>query len=200
MAPSELKFYKAPQDEAGNPLWVPIVIKNRDQLIGFIDGVNMTASIYNIDRESMFYTLSSERFNDIIQNGTRLRNMSNTEFFNHAKDVIENGYVRLSAKESRDNSGTSLNDFCLTLECSCGNFIGFKDCDKIPNEDMHCDICGRIVIQYTNDEDDFYVYDGIPGRNNEALLGLINDIQSDEEEDEEDEEGPDKEGPDKDGW
>jgi hypothetical protein len=58
---------------------------------------------------------------------------------------------------------------------------------------MCCDICGRKVIQYTNDEDDFYVYDGIPGRNNEALLELINDIQSDEEDEEE-------EGPDKDGW
>lgn len=196
MAPSELKFYKAPKDEKGNPLWVPIVIKNRDQLIGFIDGVNMTASIYNIDRESMFYTLSSERFNDTIQDGTKLRNMSNTEFLNHAKDVIENGYYRLSAKESRDNSGTSLNDFCLTLECACGNFIGFKDYDKIPNEDMNCDICGRKVIQYTNDEDDCYVYDGVPGRGNESLLELINEIQSEgkEEGEEEEEEGPDSNG------
>lgn len=196
MAPSELKFYKAPKDENGNPLWVPIVIKNRDQLIGFIDGVNMTASIYNVDRESLFYTLSSERFNDVIQNGARLRNMTNTEFYNHAKNVIENGYDRLSAKESHDNSGSSLNDFCLTLECACGNFIGFKDYDKIPNDDMNCDICGRKVIQYTNDEDDLYAYDGIPGRNNEALLKLIDDIQSEGEDDNED----DDDTPDSNGW
>ena len=36
MAPSELKFYKAPKDENGNPLWVPIVIKNRDQVESLI--------------------------------------------------------------------------------------------------------------------------------------------------------------------
>lgn len=194
MAPSELKFYKSPKDKDGNSIWVPIVIKNKDQLIGFIDGVNMTASVYNIDRESMFYTLSSERFNDTLPNGQKMRNMSESEFINHAKSVIENGYDRLSALEAHDNAGTTLDDFCLTLQCSCGNWIGFKDYDKIPNEDMCCDVCGCKVIQYTNDEDDYYVYDGIPGRNNETLLMAIDEIQNAEDEELEEDEEPESNG------
>ena len=184
MAKSELKFYNPPKDENGNPLWVPIVIKNRDQLIGFIDGVNMTASIYNVDRESLFYTLSSERFNDTTTDDKKLRDMSDSEFYEHAKNVIENGYDRLSALESKDNESASLNDFCLTLQCACGNFVGFKDYDKIPTHDINCDVCGRKIIQYTNDEDDFYAYDGLPNRNNETLIALMNEIQSENETDE----------------
>jgi hypothetical protein len=194
---AELKFYKAPKDENGNPVWVPIVIKNKDQLIGFIEGVNMTASVYDIDRESMFYTLSSERFNDIMQNGKRLRDMTNTEFLNHAKGVIENGFDRINAMEAHD--GGDLNDFCLTVQCSCGNFIGYTDYDRIPNVDSKCDICGNTIIQYTNDEDDFYVYDGIPGRNNEALLQAIGSLQNQDDEGEELEE-EEEEGPDANGW
>jgi hypothetical protein len=198
MASTELKFYKAPKDERGNLMWVPIVIKNKDQLIGFIEGVNMTASVYNIDRESMFYTLSSERFNDITRDGKRLRDMSNSEFVQHAKGVIEEGFDRINAMEAAD--GGDLDDFCLTIQCSCGNFIGYKDYEKIPKTNTLCDICEKTVIQYTNDEDDCYVYDGVPGRNNEALLQAIESLQIEEEAEGEAVEGDDDEKSESDGW
>lgn len=195
MTLTELKFYKAPKDLTGNLLWVPIVVKNKDQLIGFIEGINMTASIYSIDRESMFYTLSSERFNDVIRDGTRLRDMTNSQFIQHAKSIIDEGFDRINALEAVD--GGDLDDFCLTVQCSCGNFIGYKDYAKIPNVNTLCDVCEKTIIQYTNDEDDCYVYDGVPGRNNEALLQAIEGLQEESDDAiEEDNNDPS----DSDGW
>lgn len=184
MSTDDLIFYKAPLDKNGKPLWVPIVIKNKDQLIGFIDGVNMTASIYDIDRESMFYTLSSERFNDVTKSGTRLRHMDNNTFYKHAVSILEDGYSRVSALESKDSSGSELNDFCLTVQCKCGNFVGFFDYDRIPTETCQCDMCENILIHYTGVDDCAFVYDGINTRNNETLLALINSIQESDIEEE----------------
>ena len=185
----QLKFYDAPKDNKGNPVWVPLVIKNRDALIGFIDGVNITDSIYNVDRDSIFYSLSSERFNDITQSGKRLRDMNSAEFVKHAESLIQNGFDRAEAMSADD---CDLNDFVLTVSCSCGNFVGFGGDDSLPENDMHCDLCGRVLIQYTNENDGAFVYDGISGRNNEAIFEVINSLEPVNEED--------TDQPDENGW
>lgn len=184
----DLKFYSAPKDEKGNPIWIPLVIKNKDALIGFIDGVNITDSIYDVDRDSIFYSLSSERFNDTTQSGKRMRDMTGAEFTKHAQSLIQNGFDRAAAM-SADNCG--LDDFILTISCSCGNFVGFSDTDSLPEKGMNCDLCGKVMIQYTNENDDAFVYDGISGRNNEAVFDVINSLEpvNEEEQDQPDDNG-----------
>ena len=199
MITTELKFYKVPEEDAKNPKWIPIVVKNKDMLTGFIEGVNIVSTLYDVDREGVFATLSSERFNDITKDGRRLRDLSETEFVDFARGMIEEGYSRIYAIKADQGSEGLLDEYCLTVQCSCKNFIGFKQYSDIPEQNMKCDLCGNTMIHYTSADDDEFAYDGIPGRNNESLLNIIANLQAERAE-QEDEEVDDSEDPDVKGW
>ena len=188
---SSPKFYEPPKDTSGNQLWVPLVIKNKDTLLGFLWGINLCSTLYDIDREALFGSLSSSRYNDITKSGKRLRTMTNSEFEKYAESLLQDGFDRCEAMNAKDGDACDLNDYVLTLTCSCGNFVGYNTEESIPDKDTFCDVCGNKIIHYTK-SNKVMIYDGISGRNNEAISSLINlmtveeypeDLETDEDPD-----------------
>lgn len=169
------KFYKPPKDSTGKQLWVPIVVKNKDVLMGFILGINLADSIYSIDREALFASLSSAKYNDITKSGKRLRDMTNKEFREYAESIVQDGTDRVEALNSKDGNNCDLEDYVLTLSCSCGNFISYKNNESIPDKDTYCDMCSNKIIHYTK-SDKVFIYDGLTGRNNEAIFSILNSL------------------------
>ena len=74
--------YDPPKDKNQKPYWVPIVAKNKDYLIGFLDGVHIALDMLDASFIGLQIALGSDRLNDILPDGRRISNLSKTEFKN----------------------------------------------------------------------------------------------------------------------
>jgi len=149
------------------PYWVPIVVKNRDYLIGYLSGkklIEMTITDIiktlniNFNFKDIDLFLDSSRFNDILMDGRREHELNAEERKKYFMKMF-------------DEKMTSLNNYhventvnykdVLSVECSCGyGFYSWSKYKDIPVKRFHCDNCGRVLIDYT-DIDDFEIeYDG----------------------------------------
>lgn len=156
---NEMDVYKAPLGANGKPCWVPIVVKNRDSLKAFIDALHFTASFTELKPSLFMYALSSDRFNNILKNNIPASEMSKSEVREYVKSII------IEQEEESNNSNVEcsygvLDDYYLTVNCTCGNFYGFNTPFDIPEKQLNCDICGNVVIDYLNRDDEEFMYDG----------------------------------------
>jgi hypothetical protein len=157
------------------PVYVPIVIKNRDYLLGYIKGreiskfitdiVSTSLNTYiKIDTNLIDNCLDSTRFNDILDNDKKRSECSEDEIhdllLNKFKERIEKDLCQET--KHADNVDDVLDDYVLILECpSCGlGFYYFKKNDDIPHENFACKECGRVLIHYTDHDDNEYEFDG----------------------------------------
>lgn len=147
--------YKSPVDETGSQYWVPVVMKNKDLLVGLLQGISLVVKSFNVPpNETIVPVLGSDRFNDLLPNGKKVHEMSMEEYKDYVKEsFLDDDY------ESHPENGVTLNYF-FQVECSCGNFHGFKTVDDIPDENLICELCGKTMIDYTGHGDSEYRFEG----------------------------------------
>ena len=160
-------YYTAPIDENGNPYYVPIVVKSRDYLLGYIAGLNTAKDIItdvldtiniNVDLGSMDVVLDSTRFNDILENGKHESDMSESELKEYFLDIMQDVSDKLTSTNSENDI---FDDVVLKAECSCGlGFYYWKNIESIPHESFKCSNCGKVLIHYTEIDDYDYEYEG----------------------------------------
>lgn len=160
-------IYKCPVIN-GKPYWVPIVVKNRDFLIGYIRG--------GIDREFLFKDvmkshgidvenagedvfLDSSRFNDVLENGKRESELSDAELNAYYEEMVKEKIQKM--EDHHPDNEHVFDDCFLTIECQCGlGYYSFKEENDIPKEKFVCAQCQRILIDYTGHDDEDYEFDG----------------------------------------
>lgn len=159
-------LYNAPKDENGKSYWVPVVIKNRDYLMGYIKGVGVVEDLLKESLESMGVHidfnvvdmfLDSSRFNDVLEDGRRESEISDDDKREFLINVIKDKLDRTTTKHVENDVGYT---DPLSVECTCGlGFYSWK-WNSIPDETFKCGICGKILIDYTNHNDFEYEFDG----------------------------------------
>lgn len=157
----------------GVPQFVPVVIKDRDCLIAVI-----TQSYYTIEnieelmeensiRKSTIkkligdicsscINLDNTRFNGYAKDGLNLNKIDKKEL----KKLIEKHMEMLEVvNNSGENGEDILENPYFYINCACGNYISYKDPESIPNKNLNCDICDRVLIDYTGKHDYEFEYD-----------------------------------------
>ena len=168
--------YSAPLDENGKPYWVPIVVKSKEYLFGFLDSMVFSTQLGDLDYNAMLFTLSSDRFNDVLQSGERMSDMSDERFKKHVKGLLIKDAEHETLKESNTEFAEDiLGNYYLPLNCSCGNFHGFLTPYDLPDEQFECDLCGKVLIEYTGLGDDEFIYDG----EYRDIESVLNDVKDD---------------------
>lgn len=158
--------YQAPQIN-DKPYYVPIVVKNKDYLIGYIHAMTLFKSIIkkslnqiglDIDLDCFDNCLDSTRFNDIMANDKRIVDFTDEEYIEYLKDMIE----RKKEKITSNHPDNKVDDVSLLrIDCTCGlGFYSFNKIEDIPDKSFRCNVCGRIILDYTNHYDTEYEYDG----------------------------------------
>jgi hypothetical protein len=157
----EEMMYSAPLDENGKPYWVPVVVKNKEYLYGFLDSMVYSTQLADLDYNVLLFTLSSDRFNDVLPTGERMSSMTDERFKEHVKGLlIHDAEHEILKKDNAEFSEDILGDYYLPLNCTCGNFHGFLTPYDLPDEQFKCDLCGKVLIEYTNMNDEDFLYDG----------------------------------------
>lgn len=165
-----MKTFDAPKDENGKPYWVPIVVKNRDYLVGFTEAYRLLANIYSVPLSELSKTISSDRFNDVLFDGSRIKDISKKEL----KEKVRNMIFIPDREEHVENDGEVYEQNLLTVECEhCGMFYSFKNCKEIPDVSTDCQICGRKLIIYTDLDDEDIEYEG---EGQEVIENIVNEI------------------------
>jgi ribosomal protein S27E len=143
------------------PYFVPIVAKNKDELIGYLKGfydfqemvIKYGSEEIPIDFITLRPLLNSTRFNDVLPNGKMLSVMSEREKDDYAFKEAQKNINRLKYDDNDINILNS--EFVLDIECPhCDNYIAFRYFDDIPKKKMKCPECGKILLDYTHVDDD----------------------------------------------
>lgn len=152
--------YENPKDLNGKEYWVSTVEKNKDRLVGYIEGLYTG---FNILEEDMYYKpslgLSSERFTDLLPDGSRLSSLTEKELIKYISDLLKEG-VNRNKKQHPDDT-VDMSSYFYYADCFCGMFYTWAESADIPDEDFNCPHCGRKVIEYINVEDNEVDYIGI---------------------------------------
>jgi len=160
--------YKPPIKD-NKPLYVPIVTKSKDYLVGYIHAMNLFKEVFEvslskmgieIDTSDFEMCLDSSRFNDIMRNDERSSNCSKEEIKQHLKEMFESKVIKMK-EHHPDNESKVLENIILKIECPCGlGFYSFENIKDIPEEPLKCSTCGRLIIDYTGHYDNDYEFDG----------------------------------------
>lgn len=159
--------------------YVPVAVKSRDYLVGFLDALDALAIVVQVD----FEALSSQRFNDYLPNDQRRRDLTDEQILEVLKEYEEGRCVKEVGVEKKvDVDGDEDEEYnYFEINCSCGNYHSFTHSDEIPKVDLKCELCGKTLIEYLGKDDDEIDYDGDVER---AFIGLIDEDEDfDEEED-----------------
>lgn len=161
--------YLSPLSE-GKHYFVPIVIKNKDMLLGIIAGIQasheLTSHIFksldfpieeivelnSYDSDNMM--IASDRFNDILPDGRIESEMTKSERDAYLKDIIESAYDKMMCEDNNVALDCALKTSC---ECGLGHYT-WKTIKDIPSESFSCVECGRVLIDYTNHDEWEYNY------------------------------------------
>lgn len=189
--------YKPPRIE-NKEQWVPIVVKNKDWLVGYICGVQFIQSLIEnsleengveIDFRGLDLCLDSSRFNDVMEDGRRESECTDNEIKKYFEKIIEEKISMI--KDHHPDNEAIFDDCFLKVECVCGlGIYTFKDSKEIPETQFKCSICGRVVIDYTEKDDEEFEYDGDSSNrvsliSEEITKNFEEQTKEDEEEDEE---------------
>ncbi len=170
MRRKKLKEFNPPKDKDGNIYWIPVVAKNRDYLLGYIDSYKLLASVYDVPLSEISKTISSDRFNDILSDGTSISGMTKEEL----KEKVKNIIFKVDRSDNDENDESIYDEYLLNLDCSCGMFYGFKEYKEIPFKNMACPQCGKLLIYYTY-MNDFDFEDKNKKEILEEIIAEIND-------------------------
>lgn len=160
--------YKAPEID-NKPYYVPVVVKSKDYLVGYIHAMDIYTAIFkdcinkiglDIDVSRFDICLDSNRFNDILADGKRASECSPREMQEYIKKLIEERMQRTN-EEHPDNNNDILKDAILKIDCPCGlGFYVFNKIEEIPETPLKCSNCGRIILDYTDHYDSEFEFDG----------------------------------------
>lgn len=166
--------YKAPIDENGNELYVPIVVPNKTFLIGYVeckmnDQFLLSMISEELKQRGLFLDIGklpllmdSGRFNDVMPNDKRESRMTQEERKKMLKNMIDKqiGYFDKNMNFG-ENNPILINNNILDIDCpQCSMYYGWKNSKELPEEDFYCTLCGRKLIHYTNHFDWEYKFDG----------------------------------------
>ena len=170
--------YIAPKGLDGKPYWVPVVVKSKDYLVGFIDSISVVKQIVdNVEFDALLSTLASDRFNDVLPSGVRISDMNDVQFKEHIKQLILKDQEKIILRDkNKEFSNDILDDYFHAISCTCGNFIGFKTPFDIPENDMDCDLCGKRLLEYTHKDDDEFIYDGSQRDMESVVVDIMNEL------------------------
>lgn len=164
------KRFKAPTKNK-EAYWIPVVVKNKDYLLGFLISHKINMLIDECHPFNIFRTLSSDRFNDILPNGERIKNLTDEQLKGRLIDII----IRNSIHETHpENDYKIYYDNLLNITCFCGMPYNFKDEKDLPEESIKCPECKRFIIYYTGCSDDKFFYTG----DRERLEKVMAEIQN----------------------
>jgi hypothetical protein len=159
--------YNPPIDSKGKPYYVPVATKNRDYLIGYLNGIETAKELIkdvmesiniDVDLGPIDVVLDSTRYNDILENGKRESEMTEDELKEYILDIVQDVTCKIDSTSEENNID---NDSILSLECTCGyGFYSWKKFEDIPYETFRCSNCGNVIIDYTNVNDYEFEYDG----------------------------------------
>ncbi len=157
----------------GKPYFIPIVVKNKDFLVGHLNGVSLIEYTLldalknmnvNLDLKSLDLFLDSSRFNDVMEDGRREHELSDEEKKKNFMEIFSDKIDKINNVHEDEN--TEYNDI-LRLECQCGyGYYSWDNYEKIPTEQFKCSECGRVLIDYTGNNDEEFEFDD-GGYNNE---------------------------------
>lgn len=162
-------IYKAPKIN-NKVYWIPIVVKNKDYLMGYIIGSRTVeniivdslnnAGIMNLDNLDLDLCLDSSRFNDVLENDKRESELSKNEIKEYYEKLVLKKFNKFENSHP-DNNINLFDDYFLTVECPCNlGVYSFKTLEDIPDKRFKCIECGRILIDYTGHDDYEYEFDG----------------------------------------
>jgi len=151
-----------------NPYWIPIVCKNKDYLVGYLNGVGLVEFTLSDIFKHMkikfrfcmiwYLFLDSSRFNDVLEDGRREHEIDEDEKKKMFIKLFETKMQSMSKDHIENNTNY---DDILKIECTCGlGFYSWKTYDEIPAEQFTCSECGRVLIDYTGNDDYKYEFDG----------------------------------------
>lgn len=132
--------------------YVPVVVKNKDFLMGFLDAFRGLSKIINNDN---FRMLDNRRFNEVLPDDSKRSEHSIEEIREIYKEHTDSLNVKENEKEEPEED-----DVYLSVNCSCGNYFEFYHPKQLPEKTMKCDLCNRVLIDYTGFEDFYYEYNG----------------------------------------
>jgi hypothetical protein len=159
--------YEAPTKN-GKRYWVPVVCKNKDHLVGYLEGMRLMEDLIldslvqagiDIDVSAMELFLDSGRFNDILKDGRRESELTDIDKKMLIKDLVETKTARMNEVHMENDIEDDIS--VLNVECTCGyGFYSWNSLDELPNDIQVCQQCGRIIIDYTGYDDSEFDYDG----------------------------------------
>lgn len=162
------KFIYNPPKYKGKSCWCPVVVKNRDVLIGYIKGFDFVMDIIQSvsgNAPSLSIALDSSRFNDIMPNGKRLSDMTDTEKEKYTAELCTEKANSIP-DETVPQSETDVVLPFLEIVCPCCNipYRFERECD-VPKNNFTCSTCGYPLLQYTGLNDSTFIFD--EGESNE---------------------------------
>lgn len=160
--------------------YVPCVVKSREYLIGYLDCLQSLSGVLSFDP----WIFESCRFNEILPNDEKRSNKSDEEI----SEILIEHKSSLEVKENEKDEVKE--DIYFEVNCSCGNYHAFYFPFDIPESTLKCEICERILIDYTGHYDEEFEYSGNEER---RFVGMEvyrdgeenSDVDSEEEDDEE---------------
>lgn len=156
--------YKPVMMKDGRIQHVPIVVKNKDVLIGYLrafgDFLEGVGELLDLNNEEILSRITpimdSSRFNNYIDDGVDASNFTEEQFEEFKKEKLE----IVQGNPHPENDKVDLDVGFFSMDCNCGNFVVFKTIKEIPNVNFQCDICDRTLIQYIHVDDEEVEVDG----------------------------------------
>jgi hypothetical protein len=137
-----------------------------------------------IDFRGLELCLDSSRFNDIMEDGKRESECTTNEIKNYFKKIIDEK-VEMITEQHPDN-GNVFDNYFLEVECICGlGIYSFKTPKEVPDKQFKCSICGKVIIDYTDINDEDFEYDGDAKIRVDIISEELKKIEEENEEDEE---------------
>lgn len=154
------KYFNSPLDEKNKPYWIPVVVKDKSYLLGFINAYHFFTDLHALPSHDMEIALSSDRFNDILTDGTRMHNLTRVQLKTKLKEL----YFASKGEDHPENKGNILEHYYMSFSCAkCGMFYAFKNEDEIPEDDFKCVTCDNTLISYIHENDEYFNFDGDAG-------------------------------------
>jgi ribosomal protein S27E len=157
-------LYIPPFKEDGSPCWCPIVVKDVDSLINWMNGFhymkNVAETAFGVKFKELDVPLSSNRFDDILPDGRRFNEMTKAEQENFNKEKTERRAQVLNDPKHQIDVNIFEESF-LQIDCPCCSVpYVFKDANELPGNNFNCSTCGYLLIQYTGHDDEEYIFNG----------------------------------------
>lgn len=130
--------------------YVPCVVKSREYLIGYLDCLQSLSGVLSFDP----WIFESCRFNEVLPNDEKRSDKTDEEI----TEILSEHKASLGIKENeKDEVKESV---YFEVNCSCGNYHAYYYPFDLPESNMKCEICDRLLVDYTGHHDEEFEYSG----------------------------------------